>query len=87
MDWITCLSASQYEESALNPLNYAGALAKHLVKNGKCCPLMKFAQGLPRVTIDPDPFSIFADGSLYLSSPVDPLFIALPLLEQARMQV
>ncbi|GAQ78519.1 ribonuclease H2 subunit B [Klebsormidium nitens] len=30
--------------------------------------------------------SVSEDGSLYLSSPVDPLFIALPLLEQARMK-
>lgn len=31
--------------------------------------------------------SVCEDGSLYLATPVDPLFIVLPLLEQARMRV
>jgi hypothetical protein len=31
--------------------------------------------------------SVQGDGSLYLCTPVDPLFLALPLLEASRQQV
>lgn len=31
--------------------------------------------------------SVQEDGSMYLCTPVDPLFLALPLLESSRMQV
>ncbi len=31
--------------------------------------------------------SVLEDGSIYLCTPVDPLFLALPLMESSRMQV
>ena len=31
--------------------------------------------------------AVLEDGSMYLCTPVDPLFLALPLLESSRMQV
>ena len=31
--------------------------------------------------------AVIADGGLYLSTPVDPLFLALPILEASRRQV
>jgi ribonuclease H2 subunit B len=31
--------------------------------------------------------SVISDGGLYLSTPVDPLFLALPILEASRRQV
>ena len=31
--------------------------------------------------------AVIGDGSLYLATPVDPLFLALPILEASRQQV
>lgn len=39
------------------------------------------------VRIRPDSFSSDADASLFISTPFDPIFLFLPIFEEARMKV